>query len=271
VNANREYDPAGIARERVMRIAGIAAVLVAAAGGAAYSAARSVTADAEGPRAVDVAWEADGDETSFTVERALHSRGSYRIGTWEAVATLFGPARRFEDATAEPGRGYVYRVTSIDAAGAESESERAFVETPPTLGLRVRRCEVRDGWAGSVVLRGSMKFLRSAASHEFDPATQPVQLKAGLAAWLTIPAGDPRWVVRRGAYVWAGSLLEGRTEMLTLDFVRDRIEYRSDADYLYPDASGHVAHVVLRIGGEGVEQYLRWRERRGVQLLSTRR
>lgn len=254
-----------------MRNALIAVVVAAAAGGVAYSSAQSVTVEALGPRAAAVSWEADGNETSFTIERLPTSRGSYRRGPPETVATLFGPVSRFEDTTAEPGRGYVYQVSSTDESGATSVSGEAYVETPPTLGLRVRRGEVRQGRAGSVVLRGSVRFLRGAASRAFDPATQSVELQIGDAASLSIPAGDPRWILRHGAHVWSGNVGESGAQILILDFVRNRIEYTRDLDFQQADGGYFTAHVVLRIGGDGVEKYLPLRDRGEARVFSSRR
>ena len=254
-----------------MRKALVAVVVAVAAGGVAYSSAQSVTVEALGPRAAAVSWAADGNETSFTHERAATSRGSYRQRHSEIVATLFGPVRRFEDTTAEPARGYVYRVSSTDESGATSVSGEAYVETPPTLGLRVRRGEVRQGPGGSVALRGSVRFLRSAASREFDPATQSVELQIGDAASLAIPAGDPRWILRRGAHVWSGNVGDTGAQILVLDFVRNRIEYTRDLDFQQTDGGYSTAHVVLRIGGDGVEKYLPLRDRGGARVFSSRR
>lgn len=258
-----------------MRKALAAVVVSVAAGGLAYPAARSVTVEARAPRSAVVSWEADGNETSFTIERAPYSRGSYSPQPWAAVATLFGPVRSFEDTTAEPGRGYVYRVSSTDGSGATSVAGGASVETPPTLGLRVRRGEVREGRGGSVVLRGSVRFLRGAVSREFDPATQPVELRVGASVSLKIPAGDPGWSLLHGANVWSAAVGETGTATLSLDLVRKRIEFTQTRDWQPAELAFSPVHVVLRIGGDGVEQYLPLRDplhdRERVTVFSSRR
>ena len=73
---------------------------------------------------VDLSWSGSTDNVGVTGYRV------YRNGSGTPMAALGGSARSFTDDTVQPGTGYTYQVSAVDAAGNESSKASVSVTTP---------------------------------------------------------------------------------------------------------------------------------------------
>jgi predicted phage tail protein len=88
-------------------------------------APQELRAAAAGPTVIELRWGNVSGESGYRLERRLDGTDAYtQIGTTAADVLTF------RDATAEPGKTYVYRVRAFNAVGNSPYSNRASATTP---------------------------------------------------------------------------------------------------------------------------------------------
>jgi hypothetical protein len=89
----------------------------------------NLVATAQGPAEVRLTWtDASWNETSFTLIRRQAVDGVY--GSWSTVGSPTANTTSFNDATAQPGTAYEYRIRACNGTGCSGYSLAASVTTP---------------------------------------------------------------------------------------------------------------------------------------------